>query len=74
MCDIQSVLRERHGYIERRERTGKREGEAHTRTPTRVNALDSHTKLRSNYSALPGEDKANREKTRERERGERQNA
>jgi hypothetical protein len=28
--------RERHGYIERRERTGKREGEAHTRTPTRV--------------------------------------
>jgi hypothetical protein len=22
--------RERHGYIERRERTGKREGEAHT--------------------------------------------
>jgi hypothetical protein len=27
---------ERHGYIERRERTGKREREAHTRTPTRV--------------------------------------
>jgi hypothetical protein len=24
--------RERHGYIERRERTGKRKGEAHTRT------------------------------------------
>jgi hypothetical protein len=30
------IERERHGYIERRERTGKREGEAHTRTPTRV--------------------------------------
>jgi hypothetical protein len=29
-------LRERHGYIERRGRTGKREEEAHTRTPTRV--------------------------------------
>jgi hypothetical protein len=28
--------RERHVYIERRERTGKRKGEAHTRTPTRV--------------------------------------
>jgi hypothetical protein len=28
--------RERHGYIERRERTGKIEEKAHTRTPARV--------------------------------------
>jgi hypothetical protein len=33
---ISFLVIERHGYIERRERTGKREEEAHTRTPTRV--------------------------------------
>jgi hypothetical protein len=42
--------RERHGYIERRERTAKRDKKLTLEHRHAFSALDSHTELRSDYS------------------------